>query len=81
MNLNEGKIYPNVPAFLKGKQHGKFDPHPSNSPMGISKNYSGYYDIGNNYEILAIFCHVVYATKGYMLISPYKREKRLSTLS
>jgi hypothetical protein len=44
--------------------------YPSNSPMKISKNYSGYYDIGNNYELLAIFCHVVYATKGSSCSSP-----------
>jgi hypothetical protein len=40
-----------------------------------SKNYSGYYDIGNNYELLAIFCHVVYATKGLSLAtsSPHRK--------
>jgi hypothetical protein len=53
--------------FLKGKQHGKFEPHPSNSPMGVFKNYSFCYINGNNYQPLAILCHVVYATKGFFV--------------
>jgi len=32
--------------------------------MGISKNHSISYDIGNNYEPLTHLCLVVYATKG-----------------
>ncbi len=40
-------------------------PHPSNSPMEVSKNLSFCYDICNNCEPLSNLCHVVYATKGY----------------
>jgi len=39
-------------------------PHPSNSPMEVSKNLSFCYDIGNNYGSLFNLCNVVYATKG-----------------
>jgi hypothetical protein len=33
--------------------------------MGISKGHSVFFDIENNYKLLAILCHVVYATMGF----------------
>jgi hypothetical protein len=34
--------------------------------MGISKGHSVFFDIENNYKLLAILCHVVYATMGFI---------------
>jgi len=55
-------------GFPAGQTTWQNRPHPSNSPMEVSKNFSCCYDIGNNCGPLSILCHVVYATKGYTLL-------------
>jgi len=49
--------------------------------MGISKNHSISYNIGNNYEPLTYLCLVVYATKGLifamLFMQPWDLQGRL----
>ena len=54
-------------ALFQGETTWQNRPHPSNSPVEVSKNLSFYYDIGNNCGPLSNLCHVVYATKGCTL--------------
>ena len=66
-------------GFPEGETTWQNRPHPSNSPMEVSKNLSFYYDIGNNFGPLSNFCHVVYATKGSAFdrqLSQLKEDKR-----
>jgi hypothetical protein len=51
-------------GFPEGETTWQNRPHPSNSPMEVSKNLSFCYDIGNNCRPLSNLCQVVYATKG-----------------
>jgi hypothetical protein len=55
-------------GFPEGGTTWQNRPHPSNSPMEVSRNLSFCYDIGNNCGPLSNLCHVVYATKGKMLV-------------
>jgi hypothetical protein len=55
-------------GFPEGETTWQNRPHPSNSPMEVSKNLSFCYDIGNNCGTLSNLCHVVCATKGLSLI-------------
>jgi hypothetical protein len=52
----------------RGNNMAKSRPHPSISPMEVSKNLSFCYDICNNCGPLSKHCHVVYATKGLALL-------------
>ena len=54
-------------GFPEGETTWQNRPHPSNSPMEVSKNLSFCYDFGNNCGPLSNLCHVVYATKGFIL--------------
>ena len=51
-------------GFPEGETTWQNRPHPSNSPMEVSKNLPFCYDIGNNCRPLSNLCHVVYAIKG-----------------
>jgi hypothetical protein len=51
-------------GFPAGEPTWQNRPHPSNSPMEVSRNLSIYYDFGNNCRLLSNLCHGVYATKG-----------------
>ena len=55
-------------GFPEGETIWQNRPHPSNSPMKVSKKLSFCNDIGNNCRPLSNFCHVVYATKGFSRI-------------
>ena len=55
-------------GFPEGGTTWQNRPHPSNSPIEVSKNLSFCYDIRNNYGSLFNLCHVVYATKGFILM-------------
>ena len=52
-------------GFPEGETTWQNRPHPSNSPMEVSRNFSCCYDIGNNCGPLSNLCLVVYATKGF----------------
>ena len=54
-------------GFPEGETTWQNRHHPWNSPIEVSKNLSFLYDIGNNCGPLSKLCHVVYATKGYIL--------------
>ena len=52
-------------GFPEGETTWQNRPHPSNSPMEVSKNLSFCYDIGNNCGPLSNLWHVVYSAKGF----------------
>ena len=54
-------------AKPKGETTWQNRSHPSISPMKVSKNLPCCYDIGYNCRPLSNLCHVVYATKGFIL--------------
>jgi hypothetical protein len=54
-------------GFPEGETTWQNRPHPSNSPREVSNNLSFCYDIGNNCRLLSNLCHVVYATKGFII--------------
>src|SRR5210317_1930752 len=51
-------------GFPEGGTTWQNRPHPSNSPMEVSRNLSFCYDIGYNCGPLPNLCHFVYASKG-----------------
>ena len=59
-------------GFPEGETTWQNRPHPWNTPMGVSKNLSFCYEIGNIYKPLSNLCHVVYATKG-LTLKPHGR--------